>query len=155
MALTFYNYGRDSQCVFFSLQESGQITNTPLSLDTTKHSRYITLHHAVQCKSKDTPPTLPAQLLSGLLQIRQALLQADSYTVTEFIESFQKHLYQGLPAHKLAHKITKSLKSHLTRQLLIDTRSFLRHRLSQVPWLFSSSSHLLESLHITPSQSHP
>ena len=33
MALTFYNYGRDSQCVFFSLQESGQITNTPLSLE--------------------------------------------------------------------------------------------------------------------------
>ena len=25
VALTFYNYGRDSQCVFFSLQESGQI----------------------------------------------------------------------------------------------------------------------------------
>ena len=35
VALTFHNYGRDSQCVFFSLQESGQLTNTPLSLDTT------------------------------------------------------------------------------------------------------------------------
>ena len=31
VALTFYNCGRDSQCVFFSLQEPGQITNTPLS----------------------------------------------------------------------------------------------------------------------------
>ena len=28
------------------------MTNTPLSLDTTKHSRYITLHHAVQAKVK-------------------------------------------------------------------------------------------------------
>ena len=54
MALTFYNYGRDSQCVFFSLQESGQITNTPLSLDTTKHSRYIT-PPCCTSKSKNTP----------------------------------------------------------------------------------------------------
>ena len=46
------HYGRGSQCVFFSLQESGQITNTPLSLDTTKHSKYITLHHAVHGKMK-------------------------------------------------------------------------------------------------------
>ena len=49
------HYRRARQCVFFSLQESGQITNAPLSnlytllsLDTTKHSRYATLHHAVQ-----------------------------------------------------------------------------------------------------------
>ena len=69
MALTFYKYGRDSQCVFFSLQESGQRTNTSLSLDTTKHSRYITPHHAVQCKSKNVPAQdlglnayLPAEL---------------------------------------------------------------------------------------------
>ena len=56
MALTFYNYGRDSQCVLFSLQESGQTTNTPLSLDTAKHSRYIILHHAVHAKIKTPPP---------------------------------------------------------------------------------------------------
>ena len=36
----------------FVRAESGQITNTPLSLDTTKHSRYITLHHAVHGKRK-------------------------------------------------------------------------------------------------------
>ena len=62
MALTFYNYGRDSKCVFLFLQESGQIPKTPLSLDTSKHSRYITLHHAVHAKVKTLPsPSRPRE----------------------------------------------------------------------------------------------
>ena len=98
---------------------------------------------------------MPAQLVAGLHQTRQSLLQANAYTFPSSIDLFQKRLYQGLPPHKLAHKITKTLKSHLTRQLLADTRAFLRLRLSQVPWLFSSSSQLFDCLHVTPLKAIP
>ena len=70
--------------------------------------------------------------------------------LTPFVPTFQKYLYQGLPPHKLSQKITQMLKSHLRRRLLIDSRAFLRRRLAQVPWLFSSSSAILDTLHLTP-----
>ncbi len=49
----FYNYGRDSQCVFFSLQESGQITNTPLSLDAPNIVDIYYSSLCCTCKSKN------------------------------------------------------------------------------------------------------
>ena len=81
MALTFYNYGRDSQCVVFSLQESGQITNTPLGLDTTKHSRYITLHHAVHAKVKTPCRPPPTESLSNNSQRNCAFRHRDEFIV--------------------------------------------------------------------------
>ena len=97
-----------------------------------------------------TLPLMPKQLTLGLQHVRQTLLQADPYSVTSFIPTFQKFLYQGLPPHKLAPKITQLLKAHLKRRLLIDARTFLRRRLAQVPWLFSSSSAIFDTLHVTP-----
>ena len=102
------------------------------------------------CFISPTLPAMPGQLATGLAHTRQALLQANPYSVSSFIELFQKHLYPGLPSHKLARKITILLKSHLKKRLLTDARAFLRLRLSQVPWLFSSSSSLLDTRHVTP-----
>ena len=102
------------------------------------------------CFIVPTLPLMPKQLTLGLQHVRQILLQADPYSVTSFIPTFQKFLYQGLPPHKLAPKITQLLKAHLRRRLLIDARTFLRRRLAQVPWLFSSSSAIFDTLHVTP-----
>ena len=66
VALTFYKYGRDSQCVFFSLQESGLITYTPLSLDTTIQSRYVPSTMLYTHQKKNTPHTPNAMTLSIL-----------------------------------------------------------------------------------------
>ena len=44
---------------------------------------------------------------------------------------------------------------HLLQQLSFDTRAFLRLRVSQVPWLFSSGLPLLDVLHTTPLKAIP
>ena len=98
---------------------------------------------------------MPEQLKQGLLQIRSALVTGNSYTLSSFTESFQKHIYTNLPPHKLAKKLTSALKEHLLQQLSFDTRVFLRLRVSQVPWLFSSGSPLLDVLHTTPLKAIP
>ena len=100
-------------------------------------------------------PSMPVQLKQGLFQIRSALVAGNSYTLSSFTESFQKHIYTNLPTHKLSKKLTSALKEHLLQQLSFDTKVFLRHRVSQVPWLFTSSSPLLEILHTTPIKAIP
>ena len=45
--------------------------------------------------------------------------------------------------------------SVLSPRLLFDTRAFLRLRVSQVPWLFSSGPSLLDVLHTTPLKAIP
>ena len=102
------------------------------------------------CFISPTLPHIPQQLAFGLHHVRKILLQADPYSVTSFVPTFQKFLYQGLPPYKLAPKITQLLKSHLKRRLLMESRAFLRRRLAQVPWLFSSSSAVFDTLHVTP-----
>ena len=86
----------------------------------------------------DLPP-LPAQLSSGLLALQTSLVAADPYNSEPFSEGFQRHLYSGLSGSTLSHKLTSLLKRHLTRQLYFHTRTFLLHRLTQVPWLTYSS----------------
>ena len=96
----------------------------------------------------DLPP-LPAQLSSGLLALQTSLVAADPYNSEPFSEGFQRHLYSGLSGSTLSHKLTSLLKRHLTRQLYFHTRTFLLHRLTQVPWLTYSSPTLLDTLHLT------
>ena len=82
----------------------------------------------------DLPP-LPAQLASGLVSLQTSLVAADPYNSEPFSEAFQRHLYSGLSGSTLSHKLTSLLKRHLTRQLYFHTRTFLLHRITQVPWL--------------------
>ena len=107
------------------------------------------------CFISQTLPSMPEQLRQGLLQIRSALVTGNPYTLSSFTESFQKHIYTNLPPHKLAKKLTSALKEHLLQQLSFDTRAFLRLRVSQVPWLFSSGPPLLDVLHTTPLKAIP
>ena len=107
------------------------------------------------CFISHTLPSMPDQLRQGLLQIRSALVMGNPYTLSSFTESFQKHIYTNLPPHKLAKKLTSALKEHLLQQLSFDTRAFLRLRVSQVPWLFSSGPPLLDVLHTTPLKAIP
>ena len=104
--------------------------------------------------SPELPP-MPEQLQQGLRRIRSALVEANTYNVSSFVESFQEHVYNSLPNHKLAKKLTSALKAHLLQRLLFDTRAFLRRRISQVPWLFTSGSPLLDVLHTTPLKAIP
>ena len=98
---------------------------------------------------------MPSQPRQGLMRIRSALVEANTYNVSSFVESFQKHIYNNLPSHKLSSKLTGALEEHLLRRLLFDTSTFLRLRISQVPWLFASSSPLLDALHNTPLKAIP
>ena len=107
------------------------------------------------CFISQTLPSMPEQLRQGLLQIRSALVAGNPYTLSSFTEPFQKHIYTNLPPHKLAKKLTSALKEHLLQQLSFDTRAFLRLRVSQVPWLFSSGPPLLDVLHTTPLKAIP
>ena len=56
----------------FTHAESGQLTYTPLSLDTAKHSRYI-LSTSLYTKRK-TPPPRNKGLIAGLIEGNQRLI---------------------------------------------------------------------------------
>ena len=107
------------------------------------------------CFISPTLPDMPRQVQQGLAQVRDALVEANAYNVSSFIESFQKHIYNDLPPHKLSSKLTGAFKTHLLQRLSFDTRTFLRLRISQVPWLFTSSSPILDILHNTPLKAIP
>ena len=73
-------------------------------------------------------PAMPLQLQQGLMRIRTALVEANAYNISSFVESFQKHIYNDLPPHKLSSKLTVPLKIHLLQRLSFETRTFLRLR---------------------------
>ena len=107
------------------------------------------------CFISPTLPDMPLQIQQGLVRVRTALVEANAYNISSFVESFQKHIYNDLPPHKLSSKITGALKTHLLQRLSFETRTFLRLRISQVPWLFTSSSPILDILHNTPLKAIP
>ncbi len=103
------------------------------------------------CSIISTLPPLPPQIRQG--SIYTLLEAANSYNPEPFSELFQRHLFQNHSAFtKLARIITKIFRGHLRRQLFVQAREFLLHRLSQVPWHLSTSPHLFDTLHRTPTK---
>ena len=101
-------------------------------------------------------PPMPEQLQQGLVRIRSALVEANPYTVSSFVESVQKH--NSLPNHKFAKKLTSALKarvSFLTPRPLsgIESHRFLGF-LPLVPRYWMSYTLLLSkpfpAIHVLP-----
>ena len=100
-------------------------------------------------------PLMPPQLSAGLSHVRNTLLAANSYNPESFIYLLQKLLYQNHSSYKLSHLVLAQVKIHLRNQLMFNTLTFLRERLSQVDWAFSSSSATLEAVHSSPLKAIP
>lgn len=95
-------------------------------------------------------PPLPLQLLEGLSKIQSAASEADAFNKESFSQQLHPLLSVQLPSYKLSRLVTRTFKTHLTRRLHIDSRAFLRVRLSQVDWLGDTSSSTFDTLHTTP-----
>ena len=93
---------------------------------------------------------MPAQLREGLHTVRRLLLSANPYNPEPFIYPLQRYLHNDHSPYKLSRLVLSQVKIHLRHQLFHGARNFLRERLSQVDWAFSSSSFTLEALHVTP-----
>ena len=100
-------------------------------------------------------PPMPAQLREGLHTVRRLLLSANPYNPEPFIYPLQRYLHNDHSPYKLSRLVLSQVKIHLRHQLLHGARTFLRERLSQVGWAFSSSSFTLEALHVTPLKAIP
>ena len=107
----------------------------------------------VLCHPRSTP--MPAQLREGLHTVRRLLLSANRYNPEPFIYPLQRHLHNDHSPYKLSRLVLSQVKIHLRQQLLHGALNFLRERLSQVDWAFSSSSFTLEALHATPLKAIP
>ena len=107
------------------------------------------------CYVTPTLPPMPAQLREGLHTVRRLLLSANPYNPEPFIYPLQRHLHNDHSPYKLSRLILSHVKVHLRQQLFYNARTFLRERLSQVDWAFSSSSFTLEALHETPIKAIP
>ena len=84
-------------------------------------------------------PSMPPQLSEGLHIVRKTLLTANPYNPESFIYLLQRLLYQNYSSYKLSHAVLAQVKVHLRNQLSYNALTFLRERLSQVDWAFSSS----------------
>ena len=107
------------------------------------------------CYVTPTLPPMPAQLREGLHTVRRLLLSANPYNPEPFIYPLQRYLHNDHSPYKLSRLVLSQVKIHLRHQLLHGARTFLRERLSQVDWAFSSSSFTLETLHATPLKAIP
>ena len=81
----------------------------------------------------DSLPSLPQQLVSGLLMLKSSVHQADPHNTTPFHVQLYRYLVDAPPPHKLSRQICRLFKLHLTRELHFRARDFLRARLAQVP----------------------
>ena len=104
--------------------------------------------------TSDLPP-MPAQLRDGLHTVRRLLLSANRHNPEPFIYPLQRYLHNNHSPYKLSRLVLSQVKLHLRQQLLHGALNFLRERLSQVDWAFSSSSFTLEALHATPLKAIP
>ena len=100
-------------------------------------------------------PPMPAQLREGLHTVRRLLLSANPYNPEPFIYPLQRYLHNDHSPYKLSRLVLSQVKLHLRQQLFRGALNFLRERLSQVDWAFSSSSFTLEALHATPLKAIP
>ena len=98
---------------------------------------------------------MPTQLRDGLHTIRRLLLSANCHNPEPFIYPLQRYLHNNHSPYKLSRLVLSQVKLHLRQQLLHNALNFLRERLSQVDWAFSSSSFTLEALHATPLKAIP
>ena len=98
---------------------------------------------------------MPAQLRDGLHTVRRLLLSANCHNPEPFIYPLQRYLHNNHSPYKLSRLVLSQVKLHLRQQLLHGALNFLRERLSQVDWAFSSSSFTLEALHATPLKAIP
>ena len=100
-------------------------------------------------------PPMPAQLREGLHTVRRLLFSANPYNPEPFIYPLQRYLHNDHSPYKLSRLVLSQVKIHLRQQLFHGALNFLRQRLSQVDWAFSSSSFTLEALHATPLKAIP
>ena len=100
-------------------------------------------------------PSMPTQLRDGLHTVRRLLLSANCHNPEPFIYPLQRYLHNNHSPYKLSRLVLSQVKLHLRQQLLHNALNFLRERLSQVDWAFSSSSFTLEALHATPLKAIP
>ena len=100
------------------------------------------------------PPSMPAQLLSGLLQIRHALLEADAIRFLLLSTSFKNICTRDFRPMGSPIKLPSplNLTSRANYSLIRDLSLGIGSLKSR---LFSSSSQLLDSLHVIPLKAIP